>query len=179
MFKTIKIMNTRIAFKHGAMTGLIIITSWFLSYFIWGGLYFSGSELFGYSVMLLAFSTIFMAIRNERKRSENNEMTFKRGFSIGAGISLVAAIIYVVGWIWIYMPNFEPDFVDRYEASQIEVVNLTQSSNEDKMKQIQEIKDFNESYRKPHVMAAFTFLEIFPVGLLVTIISALILRRKE
>ncbi|MEP1094860.1 MAG: DUF4199 domain-containing protein [Cyclobacteriaceae bacterium] len=172
-------MNIKIAIKHGAITGLIIISSWFLSYTIWGGLHFSGSELFGYSVMLLAFSTIFMAIRGERKRSEKDEITFKKGFFIGAGISLVAAIIYVVGWVWVYMPNFEPDFVDKYEASQIEIVNQAQSSSEIRMAQIQEIKDFNESYRKPHIMAAFTFLEIFPVGLLVTLISALILRRKE
>ncbi|MEP5611962.1 MAG: DUF4199 domain-containing protein [Cyclobacteriaceae bacterium] len=172
-------MNTRIAIKYGGLTGLIIMTSWFVSYFTWGGLHFAGSELFGYSVMLLAFSTIFLAIRGERKKSEKDEITFKKGFFTGLGISLVAAIIYVVGWIWIYMPAFEPDFVDRYEASQIEIVNQTESSSEIKMEQIQEIKEFNTSYRKPHVMAAFTFLEIFPIGLLVTIISALILRRKE
>lgn len=154
------------------------MTSWIISYLIWGGVHFPGGEVFGYAVMLLAFSTVFIAIRN-RKMSSENGISFKDGFLMGLGIVLVATVIYVIGWTFIYMPNFEPDFVDRFQAFQIEKVNQSNITEDQKAVQINDIKNFNENYRKPHIMAAFTFIEIFPVGLLVSLISALVLKRKE
>ena len=98
------------------------MASWIVSYFIWGGVHFPGGEVFGYAVMLLAFSTVFVAIRS-RKMNSVDGISFKEGFLTGLGIVLVATIIYVLGWTFIYMPNFEPDFVERFQTSQIEKVN--------------------------------------------------------
>ncbi len=171
-------MKTKTAIKYGSITGLVIMVSWVVSFFIWGGVHFPGGELFGYAVMLLAFSTVFIAVRNKKLATEGG-ISFKEGFTTGLGIVVVATLIYSLGWTFVYMPNFEPDFVDRYETLQIERVNLQDISEQEKSSQISEIRNFNESYRKPYIMAAFNVLEIFPVGLLVALISALILKRKR
>jgi hypothetical protein len=46
-------------------------------------------------------------------------------------------------------------------------------------KTAQEAKQFKEMYNKPAVNVAFTFLEVFPIGLGVTLLSAAILRKKS
>ncbi len=167
------------AIKYGAISGLIIVSSWFISYMLWGDeLPFSGSELVGYAIMLVALTAVFMGIKNKRDSEPNATFTFKDGFLTGLGIIVVASVIYVIGWM-IYMPTFAPDFADKYQSSQIELIQNSGASESEKQTQIEELKTTIENYKKPHIMAAFTFMEIFPIGLLVTIISALILKRKE
>ena len=171
-------MNKKISIKYGAISGLLIVSSWFISLMIWGpDLNFSGGELFGYAVMILSLTAVFMGVKN--RRDERGEVfTFKEGFFTGLGIVLVASTIYVVGWM-IYMPNFAPDFADKYGASQIEMIQQQDIPDTEKTTQIDSIKKSIANYKKPHVMAAMTFLEIFPVGLFVALISALILKRKK
>ncbi len=171
-------MNTRISLKYGAISGLVIVGSWFLSALISGGdMHFSGGELFGYAFMILALTAVFMGVKNQRD-TKGGAFSFGEGFMTGLGIVLVASLIYVVGWM-IYMPTFAPDFADKYANSQIEMIQNSDVAADEKQSQIEEIKTTMENYKKPHVMAAYTFIEIFPVGLLVTLISALILKRKE
>lgn len=105
-------------------------------------------------------------------------MSFKQGFFVGLGIVLVASVIYVIGWI-IYQPNFAPDFADKYNATQIEkMIANNELSVQEKDKRIEEMKDFLVDYKKPHIMAAYAFIEIFPVGLIVTLIASLFLKKK-
>lgn len=171
-------MNTRISIKYGAISGLAIVSSWFITYFIWGAQdQFSGGEVFGYGVMLVAFTAVFMGIKNARDNSGENGFSFKRGFGLGLGIVLVASLIYVIGWM-IYMPNFAPDFADKYEFAQIELVKESDADETEKLKKIEEIKESVANYKKPHIMMAMTFMEIFPIGLLVSIVCSLILRKK-
>lgn len=172
-------MNTKISLKYGAISGLLIVSTWFVGYFLGGGdLHFAGSEILGYAVMLLALTAVFMGIKNKRDTGSEKSFTFKEGFLTGLGIVIVASVIYVAGWM-LYMPTFAPDFVDKYAASQIELIENSEVSDTEKLKQIEEMNAFIENYRKPYVMASFVFIEIFPVGVLVTLISALVLKRKE
>lgn len=169
-------MKLKIALKYGSISGLLIASTWFIGYYLSdGNPDFGGGEVIGYTIMLLALTAIFMGIKSIR--DEQGTLSFKEGFFNGLGITLVASIIYVIGWM-IYVPNFAPDFADKYGDSQIELVKDLEISEEEKEKQIDEINSSIATYKQPHVMAAMTFAEIFPVGLIVTLISALILKRK-
>ena len=170
-------MNTKIALKYGAISGLIIVLSWFIT--IGGGdIDFSGGEIVGYSIMIVALTAVFLGIKSKRDGMEKGAFTFKDGFLTGLGIVIVASVIYVIGWM-IYMPNFAPDFAEKYTTAQIEMIQNSNVSDGEKQDQINQLNESMKSYKKPHIMAAFTFIEIFPVGLIVTLISALILKRKE
>lgn len=172
-------MNGKTAFKYGSISGLLIVSTWFILHALGGDDgEFLGGELLGYAVMLLALTAVFMGVKNKRDGNDNNLFTFKEGFLTGLGIVLVASVIYVVGWL-IYMPNFAPDFVDKYQAAQIELVQNSDVPSTEKEVKIAEIRSSVENYRKPHIMISMTFLEIFPVGLLVALATALILRRKS
>ena len=169
-------MKTKVVIKYGAISGLLIVSSWYIGYIVSGGNHdMGGGEIVGYAIMLLALTAVFMGIKSVR--NEKGSLSFKEGFFNGLGITLVASIIYVIGWM-IYVPSFAPDFADKYGDSQIELVKEQEISEAEKEKQIEEISSWIETYKQPHVMAAMTFAEIFPIGLIVTLISALILKRK-
>lgn len=168
-------MKTKIALKYGLISGGLIVTSWFITIGWDENPDFAFSEIVGYAIMLVALTAVFLGIK--RIRDEQGSISFKTAFLNGLGITTVASIIYVVGWM-IYMPNFAPDFVDKYQTSQVELIQNSDATEEEKSMEIEEMKSWMESYKKPHIMMAMTFTEIFPIGLIVTLISSLILKRK-
>ena len=173
-------MNLRTSLKYGAISGGLIVASFFIVFYIQGDdPDYSNGELVGYASMLLAFTAVFLGIKNFRDKSLGGIMTFKQAFLTGLGIVLTASVIYVMGWM-IYQPYFAPDFVDKYHAAEIVKVQSNPGlSLAEKEVKIQEMKEFLEYYKKPYIMAAFTFLEIFPVGLLVTLIASFFLKKKS
>lgn len=169
-------MDLKVAIKYGAISGGLIVTSWFIEQpFAEEHSDSIGGELVGYAIMLAALSAVFLGIRSIRNKKGN--ITFKEAFLNGLAITLVASTIYALGWMS-YVSTFAPNFADNYGAGQIELVEEKDISAEQKQIEIEQIKSWVETYKKPPVMAAITFFEIFPIGLLVTLISALILKRK-
>ncbi len=174
-------MNFKTSLKYGAISGGLMVASFFIVFLIQGDSSdYSNGELVGYTFMLLTLGAgVFIGIKNFRDKSHGGLMTFKQCFLAGLGIVLVASVIYVIGWM-IIMPNFAPDFADKYNAAQIEKVQADDKLNaSEKEEKIEDMKAFLENYKKPHVMAAYTFVEIFPVGLIVTLIASLFLKRKQ
>ncbi len=168
-------MKKKIALKYGLISGGLIVSSWFITIGFGDNPDFAAGEIIGYTIMIAALTAVFIGVK--KIRDEKGDLSFKEGFINGLGISLVASIIYVIGWM-IYMPNFAPDFADKYGASQVDLIEQSDISAEEKNEQISDVNEWIETYKQPHVMAAMTFVEIFPVGLIVTLISALILKRK-
>jgi len=173
-----KTMNWKISLIYGTISGVIIVSSFFIGFYITDGNANSTGELVGYATMLLAFSAVFIGLKNHRDKSLGGIMSFKQAFSVGLGIVLVASVIYVIGWM-IYQPIFAPDFADKWYSGQIELVKANaELTDQEKQVQISSMEASLENYKKPHIMAAYTFMEIFPVGLLVTLIASLFLKKK-
>ena len=133
-------------------------------------------EIIGYISLFLALSMIFFGIRRIREQS-GGSISFKNAFLNGLSMAVVASVIYVVGWI-IYYPNFIPDFADTYTQSQIDLLITEGLNPQETQEKIDALWEFNENYKKPHIMAGYTFLEIFPLGVVVALISVTILRRR-
>ena len=72
-----------------------------------------------------------------------------------------------------------PEFHDKMISYMMEQVRNSGHSAGEVATELEGIRTFSEQYRNPFLNAAYTFLEPFPVGLLVTLISSLILRRKS
>ncbi len=131
----------------------------------------------GYTTMLLSFSLVFFGIRSYRDNFGNGQITFAKAFAVGICISLISCIFYVATWEIIYF-NFMPDFMDQYGAHAIEKLRASGASAAAVQAKIVEMDKFKEQYKNPFFNAAVTFVEPFPVGLVVTLISAAILRRR-
>ncbi len=142
-----------------------------------GNVDYGTSMLIGYASMLIAFSLIFVGIRNYRDKYNEGVISFGKAFKIGIMIVLIASTIYVVAWLIDYF-FFIPDFLEKYSAHTIDELKASGASQIEIDKQTNEMADFGRMYQNPFFNAMMTYVEILPVGLIVTLISSLILKRK-
>src|SRR6266852_9188209 len=134
-------------------------------------------EIIGYTTMILAFMVVFVGIRSYRENVSDGHITFARAFAVGILITLVACVCYVVAWEILYF-KFMPDFADKYASYMVEKVRASGASQQVIDAQLQQMKSFKAMYDNPFINAVITFCEPFPIGLIVTLISAAILRKK-
>jgi ethanolamine transporter EutH len=140
---------------------------------------FEGNMVLGFSVMILAFAFIFVGIKNYRDKFNHGIISFGKATQIGLSIALIASTMYVLTWVIAYY-NFMPDFMEVMTAQNIEKLKLDkQLTNAEMSAKIAEINSMKELYKSPLMVVLFTYLEIFPIGIIVTLISALILKRKQ
>jgi hypothetical protein len=83
----------------------------------------------------------------------------------------------VLTWEILYF-NFMPEFVDKYAAMMVEQVKASGASPDAIQAKLQEMKRFKELYANPLFNVAMTFIEPFPIGLGITLLSSLILKKK-
>jgi hypothetical protein len=134
-------------------------------------------EIIGYTTMIVAFMLVFFGIRSYRENVKGSHITFGRAFAVGILITLVACICYVVAWEIIYF-NFMPEFADKYASYMIEKARASGASQQVIDAKLQQMKSFKAMYDNPFINAGITFFEPFPIGLIVTLISAAILRKE-
>ncbi len=139
---------------------------------------FDKGMIVGFTTMLLAFMLVFFGIRSYRENVGGGRITFGRAFAVGILITVIACICYVIAWEILYF-KFMPDFLDRYSSYLVEKARAAGETQQAIDAQVQQMKEFKTLYDNPLINAAFTFIEPFPVGLIVTLISAAVLRKKK
>jgi len=134
-------------------------------------------EIVGYTMMVLAFLLVFFAIRSYRDGAGAGAITFGKAFQVGILTSLVTCAVYVVLWEIVYY-GFLPDFAETYGQHVVDKLRAAGATAEAIAAKQTEMAQFKEWYKNPLYNVAMTFMEIFPVGLIVTLVSAAILRRS-
>ena len=172
---------TRTVLTYGLIAGIlntVLMLAAMPLYMKDGQMNFQLGELLGYASMIVALSMIFFGVRHYRDRQPGGRLSFREAFKIGVLITLVASAIYVIGWM--LYSNIGPgqDFMEQYYRYSVEQIRASEASQEEIDRKIAEMEQFKEMYRRPLVQIGVTFLEIFPVGLIVSLISAVILKRK-
>ena len=136
------------------------------------------SMVLGYTIMVASFLLIYFGIRSHRDNTLAGQISFGRAFACGILITLITTICYVAMWEILYF-NFMPHFMDSYFAAEI---NKVQSSGLDPATiaaRVAALQRSQQLYQNPFVNMAYTFIEPFPVGLVITLISAAVLRKKS
>jgi riboflavin transporter FmnP len=137
----------------------------------------AGSMVIGYLIMLVAFSLIFVAVKNYRDKQNGGVISFGKAFKMGLLIALIASTMYVIMWALLY--NFYmPDFMDKYCAKMIEDAKATSSPAKIE-EAINQANQFKAMYKNPLSFVLLTYVEILPVGILVSLVVALLLKRKK
>jgi hypothetical protein len=135
------------------------------------------SMLLGYTIMVASFLLIYFGIRSYRDNILNGQISFGRAFSCGILIALITTVCYVATWEILYF-NFMPHFMDGYFAAEIHKVQSAGLDPATTAAKVAEIEHSQQMYQNPFVNMAYTFIEPLPVGLIITLISAAVLRRK-
>ena len=166
-----------IVVKFGIIGGAILVALMIGSWSLLGENSFEISEWLGYASMIVALSTIFVGVRSYRENEGGGSISFGKAFQVGLYITLIASLIYVAAWM-IYYETAASDFMDLYyehSLKELKEEGATEATIQNHMEQMEEM---TELYKNPLIRIGITFIEILPVGLLITLISALILRKK-
>lgn len=171
----------RIAAFFGLIAGLVIMIIGLLTVSLWmDSADMETGELVGYLTMIVAFTSIFIAIKQYRDDHLNGAISFGGGFKIGILITLVATLIYTITWMVYAAHNPElADFARTYAdqmTQQIRATAETAAAAEAEIKQMREMMDLYQN--NTFFRFIITMMEIFPVGLIVTLIAAYVMKRK-
>jgi len=132
----------------------------------------------GYTTMVIALSLIFFAVKSYRDRHLGGSITFGRAFRMGLLITLVAALLYCLMWEICYNTIYS-DFMEQmgqYEREKMVASGASQAAIRQAQAEYQRLVEW---YKNPLVRFGFTLLEIVPVGLVISLLSAALLRRRE
>jgi amino acid transporter len=138
---------------------------------------FDKAVFVGYTTMVLSFMMVFFGIRSYRENVGGGTITFGRAFAVGALITLITSVFYVLTWQVIYF-NFMPNFANDYSNYLIEKMRAAGDSQQLIEAKLEEMKQFKQMLDNPLINTAISFIEPIPVGLVITLISSLILRRR-
>jgi hypothetical protein len=161
----------------GIISGAIMVAMMFGTLRLVDKIGFDKGVIVGYTTMIIAFMLVFFGIRSYRENVGQGRVTFGRAFAVGILITLIACFFYVVAWEIIYF-KFMPDFADKYASYEVEKARAAGANQQAIDAKVQEMKSLKTSLDNPFINAAMTFTEPFPVGLVVTLISAAILRKR-
>jgi Protein of unknown function (DUF4199) len=134
--------------------------------------------IIGYLTMLIALSTVFVAIKRHRDAALGGVIKFLPALGIGLGISAVAGVIYVLAWE-LSVAFVHLDFAAAYSDMLIAQQRAKGVSGPALDRFIAEMDRFRPNYANPLYRLPMTFAEIFPVGVLVSLVSAALLRNSR
>ncbi|MCR9271251.1 MAG: DUF4199 domain-containing protein [Hyphomonadaceae bacterium] len=165
----------RIMFIYGAIAGVVIIAVMIVGMVLGGG---AGSEVQGYLTMVVVLSLIFVGIKRYRDKELGGVIKFLPALGLGAGIAAVAAVFYVLSWeTSLHLTDFA--WMEAYKQSTIDGYQSSGLTGDALSEKVESLEAMMASYRNPLFRIPMTFVEIFPVGLLVALISAALLRNPK
>jgi hypothetical protein len=132
----------------------------------------------GYTTMLIALSAVFVGIKRHRDVDRGGVIGFWPAFGVGLGISFIAGIFYVAAWE-VVQAMTHMDFASSYAQASIASEKAKGASAEALAKLTADMETFKVQYADPMFRLPMTFVEIFPVGVLVSLLSAGLLRNSR
>lgn len=168
---------TRIVLTYGLISGLVVIAG------ILGTIVLSGdaphsSPLLGYLIMLVALSSILVAIKQHRDQNLGGVIRFWPALGLGVAIAAVAGLAYVVVWE-VYLAMTDYSFMAKYADQMLAAKRAAGVTGAAYEKAAAEMAAMQAQYRNPLFRLPITFSEIFPVGLLIALVSAALLRNPR
>ena len=170
---------TKIVLIFGLISGAIAGgLMWVLMTFVRSdGVNFDNAVFVGYATMIIALSMVFFGIKSYRD-NHGGRITFVKGLQVGILISLISAFCYAACWE-IYYPSVGQEFMEKYTTYHLDKMRKGGASEAEIEQARTEGQQFTEMYKNFFVRFAFSLMEIVPVGIVVTLVSAALLRRRE
>ena len=168
--------------RYGLISGAIAATcelgiTLILKHYGFDKVGFDKSAYFGYSFIILSMAVIFFGIKAYRDQENGGKVNFVKGLLIGLGIALISCVCYSLMWMVVYY-NFMPNFMQDYTTFYMNKLKAGGASEAELVKAQGQITGMVELYKSPIGVFGMTMMEPLPIGGLVSLVSALILRRK-
>ena len=161
----------------GLLSGVVSALMMFITVFFIDRIGFDNGVFVGYTAIVLSLLFVYFGIRSYRDNQLGGRISFGRAFGVGLLITLISCVFYVVAWEIEYATMFS-DFADRYAAYAMDEARAAGASEATLAAKAAEMADMKRMMESPFIRPLVIFIEPFPVGLLVTLVSAAILRKK-
>ena len=161
----------------GLISGVMISVLMDSSLLLAGKIGSGHSMILGYTIMVASFLLVYFGVRSYRDNTLDGQISFGRAFACGILITLITCVCYVATWEVLYF-NFIPHFMDSYLAAQIHKVQSSGLDPATTAAAVAQIEHSQQLYQNPFINMAYTVIEPLPVGLIITLISAAVLRKK-
>src|SRR5215470_2317873 len=127
--------------------------------------------LYGYLTMIVALTAVFLGVKQYRDKMLGGAVRFVPALLVGLGISAVASVIYALGWeISIALTGF--DFGAAASKAMVEAARAKGASAAELEQVTRQGEAFARMYANPVIRFAITFVEMFPIGVVISVISA-------
>jgi hypothetical protein len=168
----------KVVLTFGLISGAILSVMMLLTTHFQDQIGFDKAYIIGYATMVLAFLMVYFGVRSYRDNVAGGSVTFRRAFSLGLMITVIASVCYVATWQLVYY-KLAPDHLAKWSAYEVDKAKESGATDEQIAAKTKEMAELNEKLKNPLVNIAFTFLEPLPVGILITLVTAGVLSRKR
>ena len=170
----------KIILTYGGIAGTLVGGMFAVTIPFWraGTLTADNGMWVGYSSMVIALSLVFFGIKSYRDNHLGGAISFGTAFRVGMGITIIASLFYCIAWEICYNTVF-PNYMELTAEHKQLSMKSSGATAQEIATTMAEFRRNAELYKNPLVRFAITFMEIFPVGLLITLLSASLLKKKE
>jgi hypothetical protein len=168
---------TRIILTYGLISGVVVIAGILGTMLLGGGGHHSNLWL-GYLIMLVALSSILVGVKQYRDQQLGGVIKFPKAFLLGLGIAVVAGVAYVLVWET-YLAATHYTFMDEYVQAMLATKRAAGATGAAYAKAVAEGEQMKAMYANPLTRMGMTFIEIFPVGLVIAIVTAVLVRNPR
>ena len=130
----------------------------------------------GFAGMLLAFVFIFIAIKSQRDQ-QGGMISFKQAFLTGLAVAVIASLFYTLTWV-IINKAFYPEFMDDFVNAELDRLRERGKSSAEILKAAKGLESTKAAYASWPGLIGFTLMEVLPLGIVVALIAAAILKRR-
>jgi hypothetical protein len=170
--------SLRYAATYGSLAGLAVIATIMAGIYLSARVHFLSSVWFGYLVMLVALTFIFVGVKRYRDIERGGVIRFLPAFGMGLAIAVIASLTYVLVWE-AYLAATHYSFMDDYTAGILRAKRAAGVHGEALAREVAKLDALRAQYANPLFRLPMTFMEIFPVGLVVALVSAGLLRNPR
>lgn len=168
----------RTILTYGLISGVVIIGGIIATLAVTGGHNSHSGEWLGYLIMLVALSSILVGVKQHRDQALGGVIRFFPALGVGLGIALVASLVYVAVWeVYLFATHYT--FMDQYVAATLAAKRAAGVSGAAYAKVAAEMETMRRQYANPLIRCGMTFMEIFPVGLVIALVTAALLRNPK
>lgn len=159
---------------YGLISGFVLFG---LPFLFGMGVDFDYGELFGYTAMVLSLLFVYFGIKHYRDQVNNGKVSLGKAIAIGMLIALFSAV-GVALFDYIYTTQINPEFASEYYEYSVKKMETTLSPEELKVKSA-ELKEQMDEYGGSGFMAFLMFSSVVIIGFIISLISGLMLQRKN
>lgn len=160
--------------SYGFLAGIIFFG---IAFLLGDNLSYSVQEIIGYTSMVVSLSFIFFGIKHYRDKVNQGTVTFGKALVIGLLISIFVGIgVAIIDYVYTTVIN--PDFATEYLDKTLATMKETLPAEEYEIEKVK-LSEQMQAYGGSGFMAFIMFATVVMIGFVISLISGLILQRKN